>query len=526
MLSVGQRAQTHLDCACTPASAEANRQGIAAHGQRRLNEASQHYSKALAAEPAATPDPADTRTILRFAPRVFTTANEPFALRDAAAIMHPRSPWIAYHLFWDDDIDFPDDNDPCDHEVLWVRLDETRRDILAFYTYFHGRLLKASDAAVADARANGGRPKVVVQWGKHGTMPEGWKSLQLEWDQGDVERSSMPAARRITLEEYNRATWNKLHTEGRQSADSPLGRGWPKRFTGTFEDFTSFPKRIDILPLLQRDGFTAISSMNNAVLNRRMLRYNFSAKTEWPAQLCIRLIAHRGGVVSEAFSENSPASLEEAVRRGYWMIEVDVQESKDGVLVVHHDPDFKRFYNVDRRLADMTWDEISKLRANPGNTRPMTFRELCERAKGRLRLMIDTKEPSHPPAFYREMESAMRANGLLDTAYFIGTEESRQWFQGKARISATSSELKALASKGEAVSNKYFLFEWGSMTPDSVAWAQARGIPVVPSINTFHYGARDPIALGTADIGKLFQLGVTEFQIDSVYDTHVLSLTK
>jgi glycerophosphoryl diester phosphodiesterase len=196
------------------------------------------------------------------------------------------------------------------------------------------------------------------------------------------------------------------------------------------------------------------------------------------------------------------------------------------VLVVHHDPDFKRFYNVDRRLADMTWDEISKLRANPGNTRPMTFRELCERAKGRLRLMIDTKEPSHPPAFYREMESAMRANGLLDTAYFIGTEESRQWFQGKARISATSSELKALASKGEAVSNKYFLFEWGSMTPDSVAWAQARGIPVVPSINTFHYGARDPIALGTADIGKLFQLGVTEFQIDSVYDTHVLSLTK
>jgi hypothetical protein len=232
----------------------------------------------------------------------------------------------------------------------------------------------------------------------------------------------------------------------------------------------------------------------------------------------VRLIAHRGGVVSEQFAENSPASLEEAVKRGYWMIEVDVRESKDGVLVVQHDPDFDRFYGVKRKVADMRWDEIARLRAKPGDSRPMTFRELCERAKGRLQLMVDTKEPSHPEAFYREMENAMRANGLLDNAYFIGTEESRRWFRGKARISATYPELRQHAAAGQAVGKLYFLFEWGTMSRESVDWAFANKVPVVPSINTFHYRGNDPAGRGHADLVRLRGWGVREFQIDSVYD--------
>jgi glycerophosphoryl diester phosphodiesterase len=231
----------------------------------------------------------------------------------------------------------------------------------------------------------------------------------------------------------------------------------------------------------------------------------------------LRLIAHRGGVVSGQFAENSPASLEEAVRRGYWMIEVDVRESKDGKLVVHHDPDFKRFYGVDRQVAGMSWSEIAKLRAEPGNTRPMTFREVCERAKGRLRLMIDTKLPEHSDAFYLEMESALRDNGLLESAYIIGTEESRARLKGKARISARGDELRVLAGKGETL-NHYFVFEWGNMSEETVRWAQARAVPVVPSINTFHYGEEDPMKRGEQDIRRLRKLGVTEFQIDSVYD--------
>ena len=44
-----------------------------------------------------------------------------------------------------------------------------------------------------------------------------------------------------------------------------------------------------------------------------------------------KIIAHRGGVVGDEFAENSPASLEAAVDRDYWMIEVDIRE-EDAVL--------------------------------------------------------------------------------------------------------------------------------------------------------------------------------------------------
>ena len=54
------------------------------------------------------------------------------AIRDLVAIHHPVQPWIAYHLFWGDDIDFPEDNDPADHEIVWVAYDPaTGRGALA-----------------------------------------------------------------------------------------------------------------------------------------------------------------------------------------------------------------------------------------------------------------------------------------------------------------------------------------------------------------------------------------------------------
>lgn len=63
------------------------------------------------------------------------------------------------------------------------------------------------------------------------------------------------------------------------------------------------------------------------------------------------------------------------------MIEVDIRESKDGVAVAQHDPDFKRFYNHSQKVGEMTWEEISKLRAAPGNKAPLSFEELVQLCK-------------------------------------------------------------------------------------------------------------------------------------------------
>lgn len=237
------------------------------------------------------------------------------------------------------------------------------------------------------------------------------------------------------------------------------------------------------------------------------------------AKTPVKLIAHRGGVVDASHPENSVGAMEEAVRRGYWMVEMDIQESKDGHLVVHHD-DFLKSFGDKRWPGQMTWEEISKLRAKEDGSRPLEFREYAAACRGRMRLMIDTKEPSHSRRFYEEMEQILRENRLLETAFFIGTKEARAYFKGKARVSLdTRAELQKMVDAGESVSSLYFLFEHaGTLDAKGIALASRAGVPAVVSINIFHYPGQDHMKAAHADIVRLKNLGLTYFQIDSIYD--------
>jgi glycerophosphoryl diester phosphodiesterase len=232
-------------------------------------------------------------------------------------------------------------------------------------------------------------------------------------------------------------------------------------------------------------------------------------------------IAHRGGVVDAAFAENSPASLEAAVKRGYWMIEADIRETLDRKIITHHDVDFQRFYGDARRVVDLPLEEIRKLRSEPGNSPPMLFRELVALCRGRLRLMLDVKEPEHDEAFYAEMERELQQADLLDSALLIGLDSARRYFHGKMKVSVNSRQLREAVRRGEAVSALYFLFEWGRhLSPLQIEFARKHKVEIVPSVNLFHYGEDRATSLrgGEADIRRLRKLGVRNFQIDSAYE--------
>ena len=70
----------------------------------------------------------------------------------------------------------------------------------------------------------------------------------------------------------------------------------------------------------------------------------------------VKIIAHRGA--SAAAPENTLASFKEAVRVGADMIELDVRLSREGAVMVFHDPDLSRTTDGDgpvekRRLAEL-----------------------------------------------------------------------------------------------------------------------------------------------------------------------------
>jgi tetratricopeptide (TPR) repeat protein len=251
------------------------------HLQRRLDEAAVQYAELLRLRPATLPKREQEDAILRFAPRIFQTASDPFPLKDVVAVHHPVEPMIAYHFFWADDIDFPEDNDPCDHELVWVKYDRATGRLSDFVTYFHGRLLRSSEA-IQDAHRHEERPRVNVQWGKHGSLPFGWERLSIQANNGDVESRYLDLTRPVSIEQYNRATYLKLHNEGRRLIDHPLGRSWPPRFSGSWEEFVNFTKPVDIRTLLIKRRAITTSEWNNAVLQQQFLSYNFRPKTEWP----------------------------------------------------------------------------------------------------------------------------------------------------------------------------------------------------------------------------------------------------
>lgn len=74
----------------------------------------------------------------------------------------------------------------------------------------------------------------------------------------------------------------------------------------------------------------------------------------------VEIIAHRGFHLYEV--ENSIPAFKEAIKEGADAIELDVHLTRDGKIVVFHDFDIKRIFGIDRKILDMTWEELSNMK--------------------------------------------------------------------------------------------------------------------------------------------------------------------
>ena len=78
-----------------------------------------------------------------------------------------------------------------------------------------------------------------------------------------------------------------------------------------------------------------------------------------------RYISHRG--FQPMAPENSLPSFTYAGMLGQWAIETDVRMTKDGELVCCHNESVDSYCDGIGKIADMTWDEIKKVRIINGN---------------------------------------------------------------------------------------------------------------------------------------------------------------
>ena len=133
----------------------------------------------------------------------------------------------------------------------------------------------------------------------------------------------------------------------------------------------------------------------------------------------MEITAHRGASV--LYPENTMAAFRGARELGADWVELDVQQTRDGQLVVLHDPDTRRTTGVRGKVWAMTYEQISKLDAGSSFSREFAgepiplLSEVAEYARDTgLRLNIELKPTGHETDFEQGVIDVVRAYDLQD----------------------------------------------------------------------------------------------------------------
>ena len=118
--------------------------------------------------------------------------------------------------------------------------------------------------------------------------------------------------------------------------------------------------------------------------------------------------AHRGlHDKDKGVPENSLMAFDLAVRGGFGM-EFDLQLTRDGQVVVHHDRSIARTCGVDKNIDEMTYEELSGYRLLGTEERVPRFTEVLELVDGRTPLIIELK------SYTRQQELCEKTVELLE----------------------------------------------------------------------------------------------------------------
>ncbi|MCW1931935.1 glycerophosphodiester phosphodiesterase [Pararhodobacter zhoushanensis] len=131
-------------------------------------------------------------------------------------------------------------------------------------------------------------------------------------------------------------------------------------------------------------------------------------------------IAHRGGSLEA--EENTLPAFARAVAMGYRHVETDVHLTRDGEVVIHHDPTLARMTGDPRAIASMSWAELSRVRT-PGGASIPRLSDLLEEHPGLL-VNIEAKSDAviDPLASLLQRSGAMTRCGA---ASFAGARTNR-----------------------------------------------------------------------------------------------------
>ena len=140
------------------------------------------------------------------------------------------------------------------------------------------------------------------------------------------------------------------------------------------------------------------------------------------------ITAHRGS--SRTAPENTIPAIEAAVEEMADSVEIDVQMTADGVIVLGHDASLKRVAGVNRSIASMTFEELEKLDVGSwfsseyAGTRIPSLSEVLELCSQKISLNIEIKYVGKNSELPEKTAEMVREYGMENQCVITSTNLS------------------------------------------------------------------------------------------------------
>ncbi|MGQ1944405.1 glycerophosphodiester phosphodiesterase family protein [Ornithobacterium rhinotracheale] len=134
----------------------------------------------------------------------------------------------------------------------------------------------------------------------------------------------------------------------------------------------------------------------------------------------VLVVAHRGDWRNSP--ENSLAAIDNAIKMGVDIVEVDVQRTKDGQLILMHDTSIDRTTTGKGKIKEITLDSIRKVKLKNGcairtiHDVP-TLEEVLNHAKGKVMLNLDKAD-----RYFDEVYALLEKTGTTKQIIMKGTK--------------------------------------------------------------------------------------------------------
>lgn len=104
-----------------------------------------------------------------------------------------------------------------------------------------------------------------------------------------------------------------------------------------------------------------------------------------------KFYAHRGlHNLNKGIPENTLTAFRNAVEHGYG-IELDIQLTKDGQVVVAHDFDLKRICGIDKQIDELSYEELRRFRVLGTEEQIPLFQDVLDLVDGKVPLLVEIK---------------------------------------------------------------------------------------------------------------------------------------